>query len=242
MRMIRFKLKHWAVVTGVLTLSTVGSLHASEPSTAGVVRISDNASRPMSNIQRTNYNPALAESDSTVAYETPVEAESVSFINSQSPFSHTGPEIRLSGNKILDWFTLKRIKSRSRRARRWREMQENWGSDYDDCACSNTNNMHERTKFFHAWNRCKYGYFYPTGCGGTGCPPVGFYNMVYAVDPYHHDQRDGQVYSAQGSGVPMAVPLAPNVRHTYNYGWGIPSSRLTPISRVAPQVRYINPQ
>ena len=34
--------------------------------------------------------------------------------------------------------------------------------------------------------------------------------------------------------MPTAVPLAPNVRHTMEYGWGMPSSRLVPISRPAP--------
>ena len=58
--------------------------------------------------------------------------------------------------------------------------------------------------------------------------------MVYAVDPNYFDGRDGQLYSAEGYGVPMAVPLAPNVGHTYNYSWGLPASRLTPISNVAP--------
>ncbi|QDU12138.1 hypothetical protein [Gimesia aquarii] len=80
--------------------------------------------------------------------------------------------------------------------------------------------------------RCKFGYFIPTGCGGKGCPPIGHYNMTYAVDPYSFDQRDGRIYGAQGYGVPIAVPLAPNVRQSYNYGWGIPSSRITPISRI----------
>ncbi len=80
--------------------------------------------------------------------------------------------------------------------------------------------------------RCKFGYFIPTGCGGKGCPPFGHYKMTYAVDPYQFDQRDGQLYGAQGYGVPVAVPLAPNVRHTYNYGWGIPSSRITPVTRI----------
>lgn len=82
----------------------------------------------------------------------------------------------------------------------------------------------------HRWLRCKFGYFVPTGCGGAGCPPWGHYNMVYPVDPSYHDGRDGQVYAAQGYGGPVSVPLAPNVHHTYNYGWGIPSSRLTPVS------------
>jgi hypothetical protein len=55
--------------------------------------------------------------------------------------------------------------------------------------------------------------------------------MGYAVNPEHYDYRDSGVYAAPGYGIPMAVPLAPNVNHTYNYGWGIPSSRLTPVAR-----------
>lgn len=82
--------------------------------------------------------------------------------------------------------------------------------------------------------RCKFGYFIPTGCGGAGCPPFGVYRMVYPVDPSYFDQRDGQVYAASGYGGPVSVPLAPVVEHTYNYGWGMPSSRLTPISHPIP--------
>ena len=81
---------------------------------------------------------------------------------------------------------------------------------------------------------CKYGYFHPTGCCGEGCPHTSTYHLVYAANPRYFDKRDGRVYAAQGYGVPMAVPLAPNVRHTYNYSWGIPSSRLTPVSRISP--------
>lgn len=55
--------------------------------------------------------------------------------------------------------------------------------------------------------------------------------MTYPVNPYYADARDARIYAAQGYGAPMAVPLAPNVRHTYNYGWGIPSSRITPLSQ-----------
>jgi hypothetical protein len=53
--------------------------------------------------------------------------------------------------------------------------------------------------------------------------------------PEYSDPRDGRVYSAEGYNVPIAMPLAPNVEHQYNYGWGIPSSRLTPISRFIPE-------
>jgi hypothetical protein len=82
-----------------------------------------------------------------------------------------------------------------------------------------------------AWFRCKFGYFIPSGHDGRGVPPLGAYSMVYPLDPSYFDQRDGQVYAAQSYGGPVSVPLAPNVQHTYNYGWGIPSSRLTPVSQ-----------
>ncbi len=81
-----------------------------------------------------------------------------------------------------------------------------------------------------AWARLKFGYFIPTGSCGYGTPPFGHYSMVYPVNPQHFDARDGQVYAAQGYAGPVSVPLAPVVNHAYNYGWGIPSSRLTPIS------------
>lgn len=82
---------------------------------------------------------------------------------------------------------------------------------------------------------CKFGYFVPTGNGGTGAPFIGSYARVYPQDPSYFDQRDGQLWGAEGYGAPVAVPLAPVVGHQYNYSWGIPSSRLTPISRLAPQ-------
>jgi hypothetical protein len=82
--------------------------------------------------------------------------------------------------------------------------------------------------------RCKFGYFIPTGNGGAGTPPFGWYSRVYPEDPNYFDQRDGQMWAAQGLGAPTAVPLAPVVSHQWNYGWGTPSSRLTPVSRIAP--------
>ena len=78
------------------------------------------------------------------------------------------------------------------------------------------------------------GYFIPDGCCGQGCPAWGNYHLLYSANPNYFDQRDGRVYAAQGYGMPVVVPLAPNVSHTYNHGWGIPSSRLTPISNRAP--------
>lgn len=81
--------------------------------------------------------------------------------------------------------------------------------------------------------RCKFGYFHPTGGGGQGLPWCGHYSRVYPLSPYHSDPRDGQAWAAQGYGVPISVPLAPVVAYTYEYGWGIPSSRIVPISRPA---------
>ena len=59
----------------------------------------------------------------------------------------------------------------------------------------------------------------------------GKYDVAYEANPWHFDARDGRVYAAQGLGMPAAMPLAPNVQKTYNFGWGTPVSRLTPIWR-----------
>ena len=90
--------------------------------------------------------------------------------------------------------------------------------------------FHESCEEKWQWFQCKFGYFIPTGCCGKGCPPHGCYSMVYPLDPNYFDGRDGQVYAAQGYAGPVSVPLAPVVNHTFNYGWGIPSARLTPVS------------
>ncbi len=83
--------------------------------------------------------------------------------------------------------------------------------------------------FCKCGRRCSSGWGQQPGAADGGCNR---YRMTYPVRPWYFDQRDGQVYSAQGYGVPMAVPVAPCVRHTYNYSWGIPSSRITPLSRM----------
>jgi hypothetical protein len=102
-----------------------------------------------------------------------------------------------------------------------------WNGDCDTCNGGKGSAMIEYFK-------CKFGCLFPTGCGGAGCPPFGKYARVYPQDPNYFDQRDGQVYGAAGYGMPIAVPLAPVVGHQYNYSWGTPSSRLTPVSRIAP--------
>ena len=81
-----------------------------------------------------------------------------------------------------------------------------------------------------------FGWMVPSGCCGQGCPPCGKYQVTYADDPGYADHRDnGMAYGAQGYGVPLSVPLAPTVRQAYNYSWGTPSSRITPMGSYTPQ-------
>lgn len=98
------------------------------------------------------------------------------------------------------------------------------------------------SKFDHDRLRARYGYFIPEGSCGHGTPPFGHYHMGYAVNPYHFDPRDAGVFAAQGWGIPMTVPLAPTVEHQFNYGWGIPSSRLTGIYRYINEPGVLGPQ
>ena len=84
-------------------------------------------------------------------------------------------------------------------------------------------------------SNCLFGWMVPSGCCGQGCPPFGCYHVTYADEPGYADSRDGQAYGVQGYGVPLTVPLAPNVHQSYNYSWGTPSSRLTPIGNYDPQ-------
>ena len=100
-----------------------------------------------------------------------------------------------------------------------------------------------RASAFAGYMRGKFGYFCPTGNCGRGVPLYGKYGMVYAQNPNHTDPRDGYSFAAPGYGTPVNVPIAPNVRHTYNYGWGIPSSRLTPLRQatvVGPPVDVVH--
>jgi hypothetical protein len=87
-------------------------------------------------------------------------------------------------------------------------------------------------------SRSLFNYFIPRGCCGKGCPPCGHYTIVYPVDPWYGDCRDKGIYAAEGMAGPVSVPLAPVIRHTFNYGWGVPSSRLTPISHLAQAPNY----
>ncbi|GAB4148672.1 MAG: hypothetical protein Tsb009_22590 [Planctomycetaceae bacterium] len=184
---------------------------AEEPAPVGVIRISDRISSPAK-------TPSNIQQSSHVRYRA-VPADSLM----NSPFHLAGQHVERSsafgGGAGC-------ATCRDGRYSSW----DRW------------NLMKSRLARRHrAYWKCKLGYFIPTGCGGGGCPPFGMYDIAYPVNPQYFDGRDGRLFSAQGYGVPMAVPLAPNVRHTYNYGWGIPSSRRTPISNPAPHIQYLNP-
>ena len=111
-------------------------------------------------------------------------------------------------------------------------------SDCHGSGCRHGNSWREQSMRRHArHNRlcnCLFGWMIPSGFCGQGCPPVGKYQITYADQPDYFDPRDGQLYAAQGSGMPMTVPLAPTVRYAYNYSSTIPASRITQISNYNP--------
>lgn len=89
-------------------------------------------------------------------------------------------------------------------------------------------------KHFRKKAACRYGYFHPQGYCGKGLAVLGNYKHVYSLNPDYFDPRDGRLYAAPGYGTNISVPLAPTVGSIYNYGWGVPSSRQTYVSRRIP--------
>lgn len=83
---------------------------------------------------------------------------------------------------------------------------------------------------FGARFRCSMGFLRPLTYWDFGAQ-----KDVIALDPnYAHPNDMGtNYYAAQGYGVPVSVPLPPSVRASYNYGWGLPSSRITPVTSPA---------
>lgn len=74
--------------------------------------------------------------------------------------------------------------------------------------------------------RCNLSFLRPLTYWDAGCK-----TDIIALDPgYSHPSDASGVYAAQGFNGPVTIPLAPNVRDSYNYSWGIPSSRLTPVA------------
>ena len=90
-----------------------------------------------------------------------------------------------------------------------------WGHDCAAC----------RAECGHRF-RCSMAWLKPLTYWDAGCQ-----TDIIALNPgYAHPNDLNQGYAAQGYGGPVSIPQAPNVRANFNYGWGIPSSRLTPTS------------
>jgi hypothetical protein len=97
--------------------------------------------------------------------------------------------------------------------------------------------------WFHRWNcgrcngaACRDNFGHRFRCSMAWLKPITYWDAgiqtdIIAVNPgYAHPSDLNQGYAAQGYGGPVSVPQAPNVRSNFNYGWGLPSSRLTPTS------------
>ncbi len=208
-----WKLSGLIVATSLLTVAATGICSAADNTDpTGLVRVSDAGD--------TNAIPASFDPQPESAVEPMVTTYPV---NS----GLVGCEPR---TKLGRWWHDQSVRFVTRNTVQSANMNGYWGDQH----CQYDWRARQAKATLAAHIRCKFGYFIPTGCCGKGCPPLGRYRMVYAVDPGYFDARDGQVYATQGTGTPVAVPLAPNVNSTYNYGWGIPSSRLTPISRTQP--------
>ncbi|MCY2963137.1 MAG: hypothetical protein NT069_05685 [Planctomycetota bacterium] len=79
-------------------------------------------------------------------------------------------------------------------------------------------------------------------CDGNGCRDGRCGNgkclggkCYRPVEGYYADPRDSEVYSATGYNVPVTVPLPPVVKYQYQYGWGMPSSRLVQVGNTYTQ-------
>lgn len=175
----------------------------------GVIRISD-GQQPEAIVRA--QSPEVQQTSGHVCETCPAGV-----INKYDPYADYGAGSDLCSNsKFCQWLSYNMFLCGERNRQRCAAFRASCRADCE-----------EKKQFL----RCKFGYFCPTGADGKGAPPFGRYKMVYPVDPNYFDQRDGQVYAAAGANGPVAVPLAPNVNHTYNYSWGIPSSRLTPVAR-----------
>jgi hypothetical protein len=97
------------------------------------------------------------------------------------------------------------------------------------CRCGNGYGANGQVDYGDKIFSCLFGWAFPSGACGQGLPLVGKYHMVYADQPGYVNPADTQLYSAQGYGMPMTVPLAPTVNYQYNYSSGLPASRITTI-------------
>lgn len=112
----------------------------------------------------------------------------------------------------------------------------------DPCTLAGKFNAHNARAQQVAW------YSFKGAARLAYCGPltVGYHLIPHSycapADPGWRDPRDRVAYSDVGYGVPMSVPLAPVVKHSYNYGWGVASSRMTRVNstydKMYPQTWY----
>jgi hypothetical protein len=101
--------------------------------------------------------------------------------------------------------------------------------DNDPCTIAGKLNAHDRrakqSLYRTFLGAVRFAYCAPLKVGSVLIP----HSTVHPVHRGYIDPRDTQAYAAEGYGVTMSVPMPPVVRYQYNYGWGVPSSRLTRI-------------
>lgn len=251
-----------ALVAGLMMTAATSSLSAGDPSSAGVVRIRDGAppvARPAGGVR-----PAGHEDGAPVywnAYES--TGQKIIYRMTPPPEEEVGNWVDESASKgkrrwfdfNWTWFRKKKdgagCPDGSCRQHKTHESlpghvvkhffpdvrgRGGHGLFGGNCQLNPYESQCEETAWFrhrHAkacrWNRYWYGVYRRDGAG------TGKYEIAYPLNLQHFDPRDGKVYAAPEWGIPMAVPLAPNVEHTYNYGWGVPNSRLTRISYPVPR-------
>ena len=223
-----------------LTASLTGSLVAQDSGPAGIVRISRPKSSDLVGGPVTPASAMMMDGNCNVTSAAPsagacepASSGPVEIVNGHGHGRHGYRKYARQDWRASDW-----------------QSDNAWGSDFHRRAqahsmavenCWGRATGHSPSIYYHDHSgqamidyfKCKFGYFIPTGGGGQGLPWAGHYARVYPVNPYYNDSRDGQVWAAQGYGIPMSVPLAPVVGHTYEYGWGVPSSRLVPVSHPA---------
>ena len=238
------------LISGLATCLLATGLYAQSPESVGIVRVSDQSQQthPMQTQSR-----AQRIQQTSLSRGSKVDANR-GYLMQPAPYGNSEMRDARTGNPVVDLIRTASASSttsvESHPATSCPSCQSgNCGSSgcrscgggcgYGNCdSCDSDSNFnrflkdasHYQTSLLHRL----FGYFIPDGCCGQGCPTFGHYNLSYSANPRYFDPRDGRVYAAEGYNIPMAVPLAPNVRHTYNYGWGIPSSRRTPISTRAP--------
>ncbi len=225
------------LATGLFVLATAASAEAAGPISVGTIRISSQTTRPDPAPPQMQYTPDVygTGQPGNLALQNPPYSghgcNSCQGCNSCST-GNCGQTCRRKGT----WWGL---------CHGFNCAGECWKNAVDcpdDCEGGSCEGGEYDPAVARAERlRRRYGYFCPEGCCGKGCPRIGTYHMAYSVYPPYSDPRDHRIYAAHGYGVPMAVPLAPNVRHTYNFSWGIPASRLTPVSRYIPEGVYADP-